>query len=333
MSVEVSARYFDGRTAAVQMVRLRREAAAWQVVGNGWGLTWPADEARLSERLGNTPRLLRHRAGAFCQIDDMAALDQCLAQAGHPVRWQERLWHQWRWAVGAVVGVVLSMVFAYVYLLPWGARQVAMALPGEALQRISRYSLDSLDRTVLSPSQGDVARQAALTRAFAAQVFPEAHPLSYRIVFRQSRGLGANAFALPDGTLVVLDGLLALSPDDREILAVLAHEKGHVQGRHALRSALQSTVVGLAVAWVTGDAGTLVTTLPAMVMEARYSRAMEQEADDYARQVLQRNGDSPCRLASILKRLESQSRGGDASPGAFSTHPDTGERIKTLCPA
>lgn len=48
--------------------------------------------------------------------------------------------------------------------------------------------------------------------------------------------IGANAFALPDGTLVVTDELVELAGDnDDEVLAVLAHELGHIHERHGLR--------------------------------------------------------------------------------------------------
>lgn len=332
MSQHVAARYFDGRSAVATAITLSREGSDWRLRGEGVDLCWPRGEASLSERLGNTPRLLRHRNGAHCQIDDLAALAEVLGAAGEAPGLLEGAWHHWRWALVSVAGVVLSLFLAYTYLVPWSARQVAMAVPGEALQSLSRYTLESLDRALLAPSRGDRSRQEALAAAFAAQRFPDHQPLGYRIVFRSSKGLGANAFALPDGTLVVLDQLLALTQDDREILAVLAHEKGHVQQRHALRSALQSTVVGLVVAWYSGDVGSVVTTLPAMLLEARYSRTMEQEADDYASQVLRLNGDSPCRLASILKRLQGQARGADSGPDYFASHPATAERITALCP-
>ncbi len=49
------------------------------------------------------------------------------------------------------------------------------------------------------------------------------------------RAVGANAFALPSGIVVMTDELVELAKTDDELVAVLAHEIGHVRGRHALR--------------------------------------------------------------------------------------------------
>ena len=41
------------------------------------------------------------------------------------------------------------------------------------------------------------------------------------------------ALALPGGIIVVTDDMVNLAANDPELLAVLAHEMGHLRGRHA----------------------------------------------------------------------------------------------------
>ena len=142
---------------------------------------------------------------------------------------------------------------------------------------------------------------------------------------------GANALALPSGVVVLTDELVALSRVDDELVAVLAHELGHVKGRHALRRLLQSSLVaGLAIL-VTGDvasAASLIAAVPTALAEAGYSRELEREADAYALATFDRHQIDRRHFARILERLAAQPR--SELPGFLATHPATEERVRAL---
>jgi Zn-dependent protease with chaperone function len=129
------------------------------------------------------------------------------------------------------------------------------------------------------------------------------------------------------------DELVALAEHDDELLAVLAHEVGHVIHRHGLRSAIQSSLLALAIVLVTGDLSStsgFVAMLPTLLAESHYSRDFEREADDHALAYLLANDIDPGRFADLLVRME-QADGGDALVVAFlSSHPSTQERIERL---
>jgi len=344
--LQVSAAYFDGKTAASRAVKLSAEGGELLLNGGTAELRWPLSEVHISERLGNTPRLLAFSGGGHCEVNDHAGLERLLAQVGGRRNWLDRMQHSLSWALVAVILIVVAFAGAYRYLLPWGAEVLAMRVPDVVLQKMGSSTLETLDQYVLKPSRLDAARQRELSDAFARlKPLPDAR-LQYRIVFRSSPAMGANAFALPDGNIVMLDGLVDLTKDDNEIIAVLAHELGHVERRHAMRMVLQSSVVGLVLAWYVGDVSGLLATAPAIIMQAKYSRDMEREADQYAERTMQVNGLSPCLLASILGKLEIShlARKAEQRPTAdagkdvhamdyLSSHPATRERIGLLCPA
>jgi predicted Zn-dependent protease len=88
----------------------------------------------------------------------------------------------------------------------------------------------------------------------------------------------------------------------------------------------------LMAVWL-GDVGTLATALPAFVLEARYSRDFEREADAYAARVLAANGLGTQPLADLLVRLEARQAGPSERGGLgeyLSSHPATTERIRAL---
>lgn len=342
----LQARYFDGKTAAARAVNITLEADVWVLHGAGFEVRWPLAEVQISERLGNTPRLLSYAAGGHCEVTDLVALETLLASLDQQPTLTDTMQHSRAWALLAAVLIVLSVLAAYRYLLPWGAQAIAERLPGEVLQQMGDSTLETLDRFVLQPSKLDGARQKELSESYAGLKSLSESQLHSRIVFRSSPQIGANAFALADGTIVLLDELVELTRDDGEILAVLAHERGHVERRHALRLVLQSSVVGIVMTLVMGDVSSWLATLPAVVVQAKYSRDMEQEADDFAQQVLRLNALSPCLLSSMLDKLEvahRSNRSGSKTESAegnhfeisdyLSSHPATEERMRLLCPA
>jgi len=339
----INARYFDGKTTAARAVELSLEGQEWVLRGDDLELCHSFDQAQLSERLGNTPRLLTFPEGGHCEVTDHAALDQLLDAAGVRRSWVDGMQHSLGWALLASLAIVAVLVASYLYVLPWGAEVIAKRVPDAALKKMGSSTLDTLDKFMLEPSKLDATRQQALTNAYAKlQPLPDSR-MNYHIVFRSSPRMGPNAFALPDGTIVMLDELVELTQDDNEIVAVLAHERGHIEQRHAMRMVLQSSAVGLVMTWYMGDVSTLLATVPAVILQATYSRDMERESDEYAERTLKLNGLSPCLLATALEKLEAAHRSrnekmppqNDAKEVAMdylSSHPATAERIHQMCP-
>jgi Zn-dependent protease with chaperone function len=339
--LQVAAAFYDGRTAASVGVVLLAEGGDLVLRGADDDLRWPLDEVRISERLGSTPRLISFAGGGHCEVTDHAGLDALLASLGRRKGWLDSLQHSMRWALASVLLLLITFAAGYRYLLPWGAEALAAHMPESALHRISRSTLDFLSRATLEPSKLSAGRQQEIEQSFAGFVSGPGNVPHYRILFRRSQAMGANAFALPDGTIVLLDGLVELAQDDNEIDAVLAHELGHVQKRHGVRLLLQSSAVGLVLAWYVGDVSSLLAGAPTLLLQAKYSRDMESEADNYAEQLLQRNKLSGCVLAGLLGRLKKNTARGQGGPqdgktaeaaGYLSSHPATQERMRQLCP-
>ena len=236
----------------------------------------------------------------------------------------------WLVAIGAVS--IAMMVMGYVYGIPLLARAVADRVPSSAVERLSASTLAALDRDVLQPTVVPLGRRRELDAAFARLAKAGGSTNAYRLVFRKSEAIGANAMALPSGTIVITDGLMALAKDDRELLGVLAHEAGHVDERHGLRGLLQRSLAGLLVAWFAGDLSSIAAAAPAALLDASYSRALEREADDYAVRLLRANGIPLQHFANILRRLD-QASGAAGTPAALaylSSHPATSERLARL---
>jgi len=326
------ATYFDGRTAHAHSVTLEIDFGSLLVSGEGLSRRDPIGAVNVSDVLGSTRRVLQFVDGASCEVEDNEALAAMLA--GHAVApsrvsgWER----SWRPAVAALIVVMIAGVLGYRYGLPLFAERAANALPESTLNAVSFEMQRALDNSIFSKSKLPGTRQAPLLSRFDDLVLPDHRRLTLQ--FRDAETLGANAMALPSGAIYMTDQLVGLTTDDRVLMAVIAHEAGHVKRRHGLRQMIQGATVGALITWYFGDFSALGAAAPASLLQAKYSRDLEREADAYAAQVLKMNNLPVSLLADALELIQkSHGPEGKDDAGALaylSTHPATSERLAWL---
>ncbi|HWA89648.1 MAG TPA: M48 family metallopeptidase [Rhizomicrobium sp.] len=293
----------------------------------------------VSARMGRLPRSIALPDGGRFETPDNDGVD-ALKRAlglGNPGRFLDMIERSRNWiALSLAMAAVLSYAFIE-YGIPAIALALARATPPSVGTAISRQTLDLMDRAMLRPStlkpQDRARAQALLARV--AQQSPRG-PKGYHLELRHGgAGIGANAFALPDGTIVMTDELWALARNDEEIEGVLGHEMSHVERRHGLQELYQASMIPAALAVVTGDisqVSQLAAVLPGVLVETHHARDFEQQADDDAAAKLIAMGAKPSRLADLLERLETSHCGktGCGSASWLGSHPDTDARVARL---
>lgn len=309
------------------------------VEGAGVRRSTPLATVQIDDAWKRKPRIIRFSDGAWCEVADAPALAAMLnEQPGAAVAVRNTQWERVPRAVIAVLVVLLVAVAAvYHFAVPMVARVVANQVPISATAGLSRTVIESLDGETFKPTTLPSARQEELTRLFQ-RVVARASSTPCTLLFRSSPAIGPNAMALPSGTIVVTDELVALARDDRELMGVLAHEAGHVERRHSVRLVLQNSAVMLFMVWVVGDFSSIMALAPATLLQAKYSRDFEREADAFAADLLLAQGIKPARLADLLERMDASRRGKSSSSSAqgsslldyTSSHPATSERLDYL---
>lgn len=324
----IEGRFFDARTSAPHPAQVDIGADSILRLVSAAGMRQvPLTSVRISDRIADIPRRFEFEDGASFETVHNDAVDAALEAAGgggfaqRLVRW-ERLWTVALASLAAVA--VISFVFVK-FGVPALANVGARVMPPSVDAKIGSEGLELLDRTMLGPSQLPESRQAEIRRRFEHMAASVNDGHEYRLEFRRGGKIGANAFALPSGIIVITDELVKLAQHDEEIDAVLAHEVGHVRGRHALRILLQNAgVAALAVA-VLGDVGSassLAAAVPVILVQAKHSRDFEREADAYARGWLRAEGLPETAFDDMLCRLAKE----DDDLTYLSTHPPVGER-------
>ena len=144
----------------------------------------------------------------------------------------------------ACVATLLLLAGLYRYGLPALAAGAAAVTPNIVVQSMDKGTLETVDRLLLSQTKTSAARQSEVKALFDDVAKASGHvdpPLN--LLFRNGGRVGANAFALPGGTIVVTDELVELAGSPRAVAAVVAHEMGHVHHRHGLRQLIQSSAI------------------------------------------------------------------------------------------
>lgn len=344
--MRVQCGYYDGRVAVRRGVSLSLEGGMLHLRGEDLSLSYRLDQLTVTPGVGSTLRRLRLPDGGSCELADHAFVAQLEQLQGRGRG--AALLHRWERSLPLALGALLLTALVVLLFLRFGvpvmARQVAFRLPTAAEATMGRETIAILDRLMLKPSRLGQVRRNELEGLFRRVAGSGVASVAYRLEFRSSEVLGANAFALPGGIVVLTDGLVELARNDDEIAAVLAHELGHVRQRHVLRHVLQNSVTGLLVATLTGDLTSITAlsaTLPTAIVDATYSRQFEREADDAAIAWMKSAGVEPRRYGEILARLQAQldTRSGDPfeqktpAHNYLSNHPDTGERIRRILAA
>jgi Zn-dependent protease with chaperone function len=325
--IRFAADYFDGQTSRAHPVEVAVDAGRLRVAGEGFEFFLPLACVQVAPPTGHARNVVHLPDDCELHSTDNVALLALsrLTASAHPERWAHLLESRLHFALAALVVSVLIVFAGLRWGVPAVAELAARTLPAGVEKRIGNESLALMEKTSLAPSKLPAARQTALAGQLAAQCRKQACP-PYRLLFRKSGLFGANAMALPGGTIVVTDDLVGLARHDEEVLAVIGHELGHVAERHSLRLALQSIGAGVVLVAVTGDLSSvadLAAGVPTLLLQTGYSRDMEREADAYALAWLKAACIPPARFADILGRLDDD----ESETGLLDSHPGTPERV------
>lgn len=332
----VNAFFYDGQTSNRHHVRLELSFDNQLLVtGSDFERMYALSDIKVLPRIGNIPRSLYLSDGGKCEITEHEAFDQFLAKhkIGEFSRKLHRVESKFYYALGALI---LTIVIGWVAIndgVPALAKEVAFNISPEADKKLGEEALETLDKYIFSESDLPEDRQKQLKTGFTSMTKDLKDGHDYQLEFRSSENIGPNAFALPSGIIVLTDDLVELAENDEEIMAVIAHEIGHVVNRHTLRHVLQNTVTGLVVAVSTGDifsASATAAALPTIALHAKYSRNFEREADLYALEYLKRKNISLKRFSSILQRMQDWYGDNDKIPTFISSHPPTLERVQAF---
>ncbi|MBM7073283.1 M48 family metallopeptidase [Shewanella sp. 202IG2-18] len=246
----------------------------------------------------------------------------------------------WTFVIGASLFVPFFLWIMVTKVLPAAADASVPLLPDFVAQQTGKQTLAVLDETMLEPSKLKQEQQDELRNQWQQMIVQLQLPNQKLHLYFRDADIGANAFALPDGSVIVTDDIVELmKPHPNALKAVLLHEIGHVEHQHGMKQLARSTAITMLFALMLGDiegAGEMIIGAGSSLLQASFSRDMEREADEYSHQQLKQLGISPSAFGEAIKLLE-QAHGEKLDKSAkglnhwleyLNSHPSSEERIE-----
>ena len=280
-------------------------------------ITWP--EAWSAKRHQET-LVIDLNDGGSLEILEPEKWQAALTAADFKPSLAQRMQTRWPMFVGVFAVAAIGMVAFYKYGTPWAATQLTRFVPLSWETTLSQEAMAQMDERMLKPSKLPKERQDQLRSEFESLLAKTPASLKryhgyepkYTLQFR--RGMGANAFALPGGSIVVTDGLVETAKreniGDDAIIGVLAHEIGHVAHRHTTRMVVEQGVLQTGLGLALGDVSSLIAMGSTALTGLAYQRSHEREADCFAIAVLKSSNMSTAPMGDLLLAMAAK-RGKD----------------------
>jgi predicted Zn-dependent protease len=174
-----------------------------------------------------------------------------------------------------------------------------------------------------------------LGQSIVRTIEPQPFIYHFRVIVDPS----LNAFAVPGGYIYLHSGTILEAGSLYELAGVLAHEIGHVKGRHYARMRekaaipdLLAKIAGMAAAVATGEPAALLASEGLNVaLQLRFSREFEAEADEIGSNFMARAGYHPAGMARFFERLIATSHDIRVQmPPYLYSHPEVEARIGSV---
>lgn len=232
--------------------------------------------------------------------------------------------HRWRWILGLFAAV---LTVATVAVRPARADMFKPSVQDQkklgdqaAAEVIRKYRILNDRRAQRVEDVGD--------RLVDALSSKDRGPWDYRFYLIDSKEV--NAFALPGGSIFIFTGLYDRMRTEDELAGVMAHELTHVRKEHwanmtakaAKRQAGLGVLLGLTKA---GRGWQTAAGLANNLLNLKYSRSEEDQADSLGLQDMVAAGYNPRGMLGLFRIL--QQAGGGGGPSFLADHPLTSQRI------
>jgi Zn-dependent protease with chaperone function len=337
--------FYDGAQGQAQQAVMRCEDGHLMLITDQGSHSFALPTIDWPEPLGQALRVINLPTGGSVQTTGTQQFDAWALAYRPRYSTMERMQKSLRWVVASLIalGVLVGVLVAWG--IPWVARVSIPFVPQRIDALVGESAFEAFDNQFLEPSKLTLVQQQRIADRFEQVVKAPANGQQpdYQLYFR-SGALGANAFALPGGTMVVTDEMVALVQADEDVLAgILAHEMGHVRYRHGMQSVMQAMSLAVVGSALLGDYSSWLAVAPIALGQASYTRQAEHQADTYAAGMLRNAAVSPKVMVTLFDELNKDRKKRDEVPDsdlkkgakvlwrnlpiAFSSHPSDQDRV------
>ena len=325
----IEANYFDGQSSASKLISILYDETMNELclqVADGVSFFWQLDDL-LFEQFGAFVEIRNTKySGAILKIEDQTFVQkfhQAMKQRNRVDIHASLLNLGFSKIVAIAIGLFGLVVLAYFYVLPPLAEKSADLLPESFDYEIGNTVME----TFINEKDIDTVKTKYLVKFASEMYFKNTKPLHFTVVKSDE----VNAFALPNGEIVVYTGILKDMKMSDELVALLAHEASHVNHRHSTKMLCRNLAGYLLVSVLLSDVNGIMAVFAENAQQLHslsYSRKFEQEADENGLKILIDNHVNPQGMVQLFEHLEKENK--ISIPKIISTHPLTKERKENM---
>lgn len=140
-----------------------------------------------------------------------------------------------------------------------------------------------------------------------------------------------NAFALPNGHLVVYTGLIAACENQEELAGVIAHEIAHIESKHVMKKLIKEIGLTVLISMTTGNTSSeAIKSAIKLLSSSAFDRKLEKEADIKAVDYLTNAKINTTPFANFLNKLGNKDNSATKYLSWLSTHPESEKRAEYI---
>jgi Putative Zn-dependent protease, contains TPR repeats len=326
---QTTAIFFDGKSSASRPVELQVNERIGEfrfVPEDDSPVIWQLDDIRY-EKYGSYLEVKNvNDSVAFLQITDKEFIAQFLShlRQKNKISGYEKLLSLGLKKHLVIAGILFAfIVVGYIYLSPVVAEKAVVLIP----ESFDDYLGSSFMMDYMTASSVDSAKTEILNE-FAAQLeLNNTRPLTFTVVDSYT----VNAFALPDGNIVLYTGLLNKMEKYEELAGLIGHEVVHVNQRHSLKMLCKNLAGYIFISALFSDVNGIMAVIADNAHNLNslsYSREYEREADREGTALMIQNNIDPCGMIELFGRLQEDDK--FTVPEFLSSHPITNDRIQYI---
>lgn len=219
-----------------------------------------------------------------------------------------------------ILGVI---TVTYLYAIPWVGEKSANLIPESFDDYVSAsFTKDFIEYEIIDTIKSNIVQEFADSLQLS-----NTKPLHFYVIESDM----VNAFALPDGTIIIFSGIIDKMEDYSELAGLIAHETAHINNRHSIKMLCRNLSGYIFISAVLSDVNGIMAIIGDNIHNLQYlsySRKFENEADTEGLSILISNNINPQGMTNLFKRLQSNSE--FEIPEIISTHPHTNDRIEYI---
>jgi len=185
-----------------------------------------------------------------------------------------------------------------------------------------------INRNILTQVRLSRNREAnELVKSIGAELVPDSDRSNIPYRFQVVEDPDINAFATMGGFVYINTGTIAAADNRAQLASVIAHEMGHIAGKHALEQIKQQAITQGIVSLVGADRNEFINLGTELALRLPNSREAEFDADRRGLENLFKSGYAVQAMPDFMQKL---ARGSGNAPDFLSTHPAVGDRVVAL---